>query len=110
MNPFVYPKDILDICTENNIIVEAYTPLARMHKLRRPLINELAQKYKKTPAQILLRWGIEHDAVVIPKSSHRDRIFENADIFDFEISEEDMERMNKLDENLRSSADPHEIE
>ncbi len=110
LNPFVYPKDILDICRENNIIVEAYTPLARMHKLRHTLINELAQKYKKTPAQILLRWGIQHDAVVIPKSSHRDRIFENADIFDFEISEEDLERMNKLDENLRSSANPHEIE
>jgi methylglyoxal/glyoxal reductase len=110
LNPFVYPKDILDICTENKIIVEAYTPLARMYKLRHPLIKEAAQKYKKTPAQILLRWGIQQNAVVIPKSSHRDRIFENADIFDFEISEEDMERMNQLDENLRSSADPHEIE
>jgi diketogulonate reductase-like aldo/keto reductase len=110
LNPFVHPKDILEVCRKNNIIVEAYTPLARTHKFSHPLIKELTQKYKKTAAQILLRWGVQHDAVVIPKSSHRDRIFENADIFDFEISGEDMERMNKLDENLRSSPDPNEMD
>ena len=110
LNPFCYPKEILKICKENNIIVEAYTPLARTHKFMHPLIKEMTQKYNKTPAQVLLRWGVQHDAVVIPKSSRRERIFENADIFDFEISEGDMETMNKLDENLRSSEDPNEIE
>jgi len=110
LNPFVYPEDILEICRENNIIVEAYTPLARAKKFKHPVIQEMIKKYGHTPAQILLRWCLQHGAVVIPKSSNRERIFENAGIFDFEIAENDIGKMNKLDENLRSSPDPNEID
>jgi diketogulonate reductase-like aldo/keto reductase len=66
----------------------------------------LAEKYRKTPAQILIRWTLQHEVVVIPKSARRERILENADIYDFEISSADMAELDALDENFRISWDP----
>jgi diketogulonate reductase-like aldo/keto reductase len=105
-NPFVFPKEIYDYCNSNNIVVEAYTPIARNRKSDHPVIKELSGKYKKTPAQIMLRWSLQHKAIVIPKSSNPDRIKENSDIFNFNISDEDMSKLNSLNEYLRFSADP----
>jgi methylglyoxal/glyoxal reductase len=107
-NPFLYQDDLLDFCRQNNIQLVAYTPIARNKKFNHPLLIELAANYSKTPAQIMLRWCLQHKLAVIPRSSNRERIFENADIFNFEISYEDMEKMNKLNEGLRSSGDPNE--
>jgi len=96
-NPFVYEKELLNFCNQNNIQVEAYTPLTRGNKFNHPVIKELSEKYFKTSSQIFLRWGLQHNLVIIPKSSNRERIFENADIFNFEISDEDMKKLNLPD-------------
>lgn len=106
-NPFVYQKEISDYCKANNIIVEAYTPIARNHKFDHPVIKEVSGKYNKTPAQIMLRWSLQHNAIVIPKSSNPYRIKENSEIFNFNISDEDMFKLNSLNEDLRLSPDPY---
>jgi diketogulonate reductase-like aldo/keto reductase len=67
---------------------------------------ELSQKYNKTPAQVVLRWHVQHDVVVIPKSVHDHRIRENSQIFDFSLSNEDMLRIDSLNENKRFGPDP----
>lgn len=102
-SPFNYRREILDFCQENKIQLEAYSPLTRGKKFKHPVIKELARKYDRTPAQILLRWVLQHNIIVIPKSSHEKRIQENAAIFDFEISIEDMKKLDALDEGFRLS-------
>ena len=71
-----------------------------------PLFKELSEKYKKTPVQIVLRWDLQKGIVTIPKSVHLDRIKSNAEIFDFELSEEDINRIDKLDKNERFGSHP----
>ena len=106
-NPFVYEKEVIEYSQNLGIIIEAYTPIARGKRSKNTTIKELSEKYVKTEAQLMLRWGLQHKAIVIPKSSNPERIKENADIFDFNISDEDMEVLNLLDESLRYSPDPH---
>ncbi len=98
-SPFLYRKALLEYCVSHGIVVEAYSPLARAQKLEDPRLVAMAQKYGKTPAQIALRWAIQHDLVVIPKSVRRERILENASIFDFELSPEDMAEMDTWNED-----------
>jgi diketogulonate reductase-like aldo/keto reductase len=107
LNPFVFEADVLDYCKNHNIAVQAYTPITKGKKFKDPEIKRLSEKYEKTPAQVMLRWAIQHNVIVIPKSSTPERIKENADIFDFNIDDEDMEVLNSLDESLRSSPDPY---
>jgi diketogulonate reductase-like aldo/keto reductase len=108
-NPFLNQTELLLYCKERTIALEAYSPLTHAHKLKDARLVALAQKYDKTPAQILLRWAIQQDIIVIPKSSNPARILENSKIFDFEISESDMDTMAELDENARFCWDPNEI-
>ncbi len=108
-SPFVYQKDIADYCKENSIRIEAYSPIVRNHKSDDKDVKTISRKYGKTPAQILLRWSLQHDAIVIPKSSNKERIIENSQIFDFELSDDDMAILNSKNEDLRLSADPHLI-
>lgn len=108
-NPFIYQKDIADFCKGKNIMIEAYSPIARNHRPEDKDIKNISEKYNKTPAQILLRWSLQHRAIVIPKSSNKERIIENSQIFDFEISDEDMKILNSKNENLRFSPDPNPI-
>ena len=108
-NPFNYHKEILSFCNDEGIKLEGYTPLSRTNKFKNKTIQELANKYSKTPAQIMLRWAVQIKVIPIPKSSHKERIKENSDIFDFNIEKEDMERLNSLNENYRLAIDPHEI-
>ncbi|GMA58356.1 hypothetical protein GCM10025858_28590 [Alicyclobacillus sacchari] len=70
------------------------------------MLQELAQKYGKTPAQIVLRWDLQEEVVTIPKSVHRDRIVQNADIFDFALTPEDMDKIRGLNQNHRFGPDP----
>jgi len=107
--PFLYLKDLLDFCCLHHIQLESYSPLTRGKKFRDPLLQELSRKYQKTPAQILIRWNLQHEVVVIPKSSRPERIEENAAVFDFTISPEDMESLNQLDQNYRVSWNPTRI-
>jgi diketogulonate reductase-like aldo/keto reductase len=105
-NPFLYQKELVDFCNKNGIQIEAYSPLTKGHRLREPTIVEIAQKYSRTPAQVMIRWSIQHGFVVIPKSVRRERIIENSQVFDFEISREDMAKLDSLDESFRMDWDP----
>lgn len=105
-SPYLYQKDLLEFCHSHNIQVEAYSPLTKGQKLSDPKLVAIASRYSKSPAQILIRWVLQHGAVVIPKSSKKERIFENADVFDFTISPQDMGVLDSFNENLRTSWDP----
>jgi diketogulonate reductase-like aldo/keto reductase len=96
-NPFRFRRRLLEYCVDHGIVFEAYSPLARGKGLENPVVTELARRLERTSAQVLLRWAIQHGAVVIPKSSHADRIRSNAEIFDFELSVDDMRRLDALD-------------
>jgi diketogulonate reductase-like aldo/keto reductase len=105
-SPYNYQKDLLDVCNKNKIILEAYSPLTRMEKLTDTKLVPIAEKHNKTAAQVLIRWAIEHNIVVIPKSAHKKRIIENADIFNFSLDKSDMKILDDLDEGFRCSWDP----
>ena len=105
-SPFLYQKDLLDFCRSCGIQLEAYSPLTRGKKLNHPTITSIADRYGKTPAQIMIRWPLQHDVVVIPKSADQRRIYENADVFDFEISSEDLALLDSLNEDFRVCWDP----
>jgi len=100
-HPFLYQKGLLEYCRSKGIQIEAYSPLTRGKRLDHPVVVSIAQKYAKTPAQILIRWGLQHGLVVLPKSAQKDRIISNADVFDFEIDAGDMQSLDGLNENLR---------
>ena len=108
LSPFNYlfRKDTIDFCLENNIAIEAYSPLTKARKLDDPNLVEIAVKYHKTTAQILIRWALQHEFIAIPKSTKQHRIIENASVFDFSISEVDMDFLDGLNENLVTGWDP----
>ncbi|HXV82943.1 MAG TPA: aldo/keto reductase [Candidatus Binatia bacterium] len=95
-HPFFYKKELLDYCSSKNIAVEAYSPLAKGRKLNDPVIAKIAGKYGKAPAQIMIRWSLQHGLIPIPKSSDKKRIFENAKVFDFCIEPDDMKVLDNL--------------
>jgi methylglyoxal/glyoxal reductase len=105
-HPFLYLRDLLAYCRSNEIVLEAYSPLTRGKKLNHPTLRSVAAAYGKTPAQVLIRWGLQHDLVVLPKSVRRERIAENAEVFDFALRSDDMETLDSLHENLRVAWDP----
>ena len=109
-HPYLYQKELLSFCRDRGIVIEAYSPLTHGERLNDPKLVAIARKYSsaatKSTAQILIRWGLQHQLVVIPKSSTRRRILENADVFDFEISPEDMQLLDSFNENLRTCWDP----
>jgi diketogulonate reductase-like aldo/keto reductase len=95
---FKYRRALLDACEERGVALEAYSPLTTGNKLGDRGVAEIAERVGRTPAQVLLRWCLQRDLVVIPKSVHRERIEENAQIFDFTLAEEDMAALDALDE------------
>jgi diketogulonate reductase-like aldo/keto reductase len=103
MHPFYLQPKLLEYCKENQIITQSWSPLTQNKRLRDVRITAIAQKYNKTNAQILLRWNLQHDSIVIPKSTHLERIKENTEIFDFEISKDDMALLNGLNTGQKSS-------
>ena len=109
-HPFLYQKDLFSYCKQNNIALEAYRPLTKGKRLNNKTVELIAKKYNKTDAQVLLRWSIQHGCIPIPKSVHKERIDENATIFDFELSEKEMETLDGLNENLRLCWDPTNLE
>ncbi len=96
-SPLHYRRKLLGLCARRGVVLEAYSPLERGHALDDPAIVEIGRRVERTPAQVMLRWGIQRGAVVIPKSVHRDRIRENAAIFDFSLSDEEMSALDALD-------------
>ena len=128
-HPYLYQRDLLQFCAAKGIVLEAYSPLTAGARLTDPKLITIAKKYPaatqefrekspissdntpappatKSPAQILIRWALQRGLVVIPKSSKRQRIWENADIFDFELSDADMQLIDSFNENLRTCWDP----
>ncbi|KAJ5645078.1 oxidoreductase [Penicillium longicatenatum] len=90
LHPWLDHSDIAEWCQSRNIIVEAYSPLAHGERLREPVLASIGKKYGKSPAQVMIRWSLQMGFVPLPKSKTPQRIRENADVFDFELSDEDM--------------------
>ncbi len=105
-SPFLYQHELLGFCKKNRIQVEAYAPLTAGQRLDDPQISAVATRHGRTNAQVMLRWAIQHELVVIPKSVHADRIAENAGIFGFELTSEEVAALDDLNEEFRSSWDP----
>lgn len=105
-HPFLVQQPLIDFCRKHNIVYEAWSPIMQGAVKDVPLLNELAEKYKRTTVQIVLRWDLQKGIITIPKSVHKDRIESNADIFDFELSDEDIHRIDMLDQNKRFGAHP----
>jgi diketogulonate reductase-like aldo/keto reductase len=97
-SPFQYRRALLEHSQRLHIALEAYSPLTRGRSLENPTILRLARELGRTPAQIMLRWTIERDVPVIPKSTHQDRIVENAQIFDFQLGPDAIAALDALDE------------
>ncbi len=96
-------------CQAHGIQLEAYSPLTRGQRLDHPVIQAVAGEYHRTAAQILIRWGLQHGLVVIPKSVRPERIRENAQVFDFDLSRSDMARLDGLDERSHLAWDPDDL-
>jgi diketogulonate reductase-like aldo/keto reductase len=105
-HPFLYQRDLLDHCRRRGIQLEAYAPLVKAQRMEHPVLVRIARKHGKTPAQVLVRWCLEHEVVVIPKSVRPERIRENLDVFDFALDEADLAALDGLDEGYRTSWDP----
>jgi diketogulonate reductase-like aldo/keto reductase len=105
-SPYLFLKDELDYCKKHHIQLQAYTPLARGMRFNDKKLMDMAAKYDKTPAQIILRWAVQQGISTIPKSESQQRLRENFAIFDFKISEEDMFKINNFNENFRVVDDP----
>ncbi len=101
-SPFLYQKDLLEFCNSHNIVLEGYSPLTKGDKINTQILIDIGKKYMKTPAQILIRWGLQHDVVQIPRSGNKDHIYENANIFDFQIKDDDMRTLDSLSEDFRA--------
>jgi diketogulonate reductase-like aldo/keto reductase len=97
-SPLKYRRALLEACRRRNVAVEAYSSLGTGRHLANRTVQRLAQRTGRTPAQVLLRWCLQHDLPVLPKSTHRERIAENALIFDFVLSDTDMAELDALDQ------------
>jgi diketogulonate reductase-like aldo/keto reductase len=97
-SPFKYRRKLLQACAEHGVALEAYSPLGTGRHLSDKRVQEIADRLGRTPAQVLLRWCVQRELVVIPKSTHRERIEENAQIFDFTLPDEEMAALDALDE------------
>lgn len=108
-HPELIQPELLGYCQEKGIQPEAWSPIMKGKVLNIPVLQALAAKYGKTPVQIVLRWDIQKGVVTIPKSVKPERIIANADIFDFELSDEDMAKIDRLDKSKRIGFHPDEI-
>lgn len=105
-HPHLTQKEVHEFCKKEGIQLEAWSPLKRGTLLDEPTLVEIGQKYGKTAAQVILRWDLQNEVVTIPKSVKPHRIKENADIFDFRLSSEDMAKINALNKNERIGSNP----
>lgn len=105
-HPRFNQRELQDYCKKHSIQLEAWSPLMQGGLLEEPTLVEIAKKYNKSTAQIIIRWDIQTGVVTIPKSVKPHRIAENADVFDFELSDEDMDKINALNQDQRMFADP----
>lgn len=106
LHPYLSQEPLREFCKEHHIAVTAWSPIGRARMLDNPVFQEIANEYKKSVAQIILRWHYQNDIITIPKSVTPSRIEENIAIFDFELSKDSMERINALNKDERYGQDP----
>ncbi|WP_264736723.1 aldo/keto reductase [Cytobacillus firmus] len=110
LHPLLSQEELREFCDEHNIKVQAWSPIARGRVLEDPAIKEIADGHGKSSAQVILRWHLQNGMIIIPKSVKEERLRENANIFDFELTEEEMRQMNTLNKNQRFGADPDKFD
>lgn len=101
-SPFGYSNEHKAFCDERNILIQAYSPLTRTKRLDDPALQQIAHKYQRSTAQILIRWNLQFGTVPIPKANNKDHIEENLNVFDFEITDEDMDTLYGFNEEYSS--------
>lgn len=106
LHPRLAQKELREYCEKHGIQMEAWSPLMQGKLLDNEVLVEIGEKYGKTPAQVILRWDLQSGIITIPKSIKRERIIQNASIFDFELSKEDMDRIDALNKDERVGPDP----
>lgn len=111
LHPYLSQKPLVEFCKQHDIKVESWSPLCanKNNLLQEQILKEIGEKYSKTSAQVILRWNVERGLIVIPKSSNPKRQAENLDVFDFNLSAEDMERINSLNKDERVGPHPDEV-
>ncbi|MGE7766318.1 aldo/keto reductase [Peribacillus sp. NPDC096540] len=109
LHPLLTQVEIRDYCEKHDIKVEAWSPLGRGNLIEEPTINHIAKKHRKSSAQVLIRWHLQHEIVVIPKSITPSRIEENAQVFDFSLSLNEMNQIDALNKNERFGSNPDEL-
>ncbi|KAK0718493.1 putative aldo-keto reductase [Lasiosphaeria miniovina] len=97
LHPWWQQRELVAYCEEQGIVVQAYSPLATGTKLNDPVVGEMARSLSKSPAQVLIRYGLQRGWVVLPKSENPERIRQNADVFDFELGQDDLRVLDGLD-------------
>jgi diketogulonate reductase-like aldo/keto reductase len=110
LTPFLQRRETRELCRRHGIVVEAYSPLTRGRRLGHRVIVAIAERVKRTPAQVLLRWGLQAGHVVLPKSIQRERIVENGALFDFALDADAMQQLDGLEEGLAIGWDPAQQE
>lgn len=110
LHVFLQQPELAEYCRKNDIIVEAYSPLAHGYGIKDPLLVQIGKKHKKTAVQIMLRWLVEQGYVVLPKSVHPERIQENFEIFDFKLDAADKKQLVSLEKDLRTAWDPTHVQ
>lgn len=108
MHPFFQPNDLVAYCARNNILVEAWRPIV-WGKLDKETILNAAERYGKTPVQVVLRWQYQRGVRTLPKTVHKERMTENLDIFDFKLAAEEMQAINRLNTFVRTGESPDEF-
>ncbi|MHA1239750.1 MAG: aldo/keto reductase [Promethearchaeota archaeon] len=109
LSPFLYQKDLIAYCQNKSIVVEAYSGLTRGRKFSNSVLQEIGEKHNKNPAHILIRWGLQHKIVQIPKTGKKEHLAENANVFNFTLDGEDMKLLDNLNEDFRTIDDPHKM-
>jgi diketogulonate reductase-like aldo/keto reductase len=105
-HPRLQQPPLQDFCRDHGIQLEAWSPIMKGRVMDIPELQDIGEKYGKNPVQITLRWLLQKEIVAIPKSSHRERIVSNAAVYDFELSEDEMSRIDDLDQGIRVGPDP----
>lgn len=109
LHPKLSQKEIKSFCDQRHIKVQAWSPLMQGQLLDNPIIQKIAQKYDKSTAQVILRWDIQQEILLVVKSVHSGRMLSNSDIFDFSLDKHDMDKLNSLNEDLRSGPHPNDF-
>jgi diketogulonate reductase-like aldo/keto reductase len=109
VTPYLYQKELIDKCESYDIKIQAHSPLVRGTKMNEPTIVEIAKEHNKTSAQVLIRWSLQKGFIVLPKSSNPERIRENINVFDFELTDKNMADIDALNSNFRISWDPSKV-